>query len=42
VTVVGNLQNYPEDLLPRLKAAGRKIDVITGDGTKIASELAER
>lgn len=42
VTVVGNLQNYPEDLLSRLKKSGCEIDLINGDGTKIASELAER
>ncbi len=42
VTVVGNPQNYPEDLLPRLKNAGCKVEQISGDGTKIASELIER
>jgi hypothetical protein len=42
VTIVGNPQNYPEDLLRRLQKAGCKIEQIDGDGTKIASELAER
>lgn len=42
VTVVGNPQNYPEDLLSRLRKAGCKVEQISGDGTKIASELAER
>lgn len=42
VTIVGNAQNYPEDLLHRLENAGCKIEQINGDGTKIASELAER
>ncbi len=42
VTVVGNPQNFPEDLLRRLTKAGCKIDQIYGDGTKIATELAER
>jgi len=42
VTVVGNPQNYPEDLLPRLRKAGCKVEQISGDGTQIASELAER
>lgn len=42
VTVVGNPQNYPEDLLPRLQKAGCMVEQISGDGTKIASELIER
>jgi hypothetical protein len=42
VTVVGNSQNFPEDLLGRLQKAGCRVDQISGDGTKIASELAER
>jgi hypothetical protein len=42
VTVVGGAQHYPEDLLARLESAGCEIERIDGDGTKIASELAER
>lgn len=42
VTVVGNTQNFPEDLLDRLQEAGCCVDLIHGDGTKIATELAER
>jgi hypothetical protein len=42
VTVVGGPQHYPEDLLPRLQKAGCRIEQIDGDGTKIASLLAER
>jgi hypothetical protein len=42
VTIVGNPQNYPEDLLDRLKKAGCWIEQINGDGTNIASQLAER
>lgn len=42
VTVIGNPQNYPDDLMRRLTNAGCKIDQIYGDGTKIATELAER
>lgn len=42
VTIVGNAQNYPEDLLKRLQSAGCLIEQISGDGTNIASELAER
>ncbi len=42
VTVVGNAQNYPEDLLSRLQNAGCYIEQIGGDGTNIASELSVR
>lgn len=42
VTVVGAVQNFPEDTLNRLKQAGCKIEQIDGDGTQIATELAER
>ncbi len=42
VTVVGNPQNYPEDLLFRLQKAGCQIEQIGGDGTNIATELSER
>lgn len=42
VTVVGGKQHYPEDLLERLQKAGCRIEQINGDGTNIASQLAER
>ncbi len=42
VTVVGNPQNYPEDLLSRLQKAGCYIEQIGGDGTNIATELSVR
>jgi hypothetical protein len=42
VTVVGNPQNYPEDLLSRLQKAGCYIEQIGGDGMNIATELAVR
>ncbi len=42
VTVVGGMQHYPEDLLERLQKAGSRVEQITGDGTNIASQLAER
>lgn len=42
VTVVGNAQNYPENLLDRLQKAGCYIEQIGGDGTNIATELSVR
>jgi hypothetical protein len=42
VTVVGNEHNFPEDLLARLERAGCQVEQIRGDGTNIATELAER
>jgi len=42
VTVVGNPQNYPDDLLNRLQKAGCLIEQIGGDGTNIATELSTR
>lgn len=42
VTVVGNALNYPEDLIERLQKAGCIVEQINGDGTNIASQLAER
>lgn len=42
VTVVGNVQNYSEDLLSRLTQAGCVVEQIIGDGTFIATQLAER
>lgn len=42
VTVVGNANNFPEDLFGNLERAGCLIEQISGDGTNIATELAER
>jgi hypothetical protein len=42
VTVVGNGQNFPEDLFVRLQKAGCWVEQISGDGINIATELAER
>lgn len=42
VTVVGNAHNYPEDMIHRLESAGCVVEQIAGDGTDIATKLAER
>lgn len=42
VTIVGSTHHYPEDFLDRLRAAGCSVEQIDGDGTNIATELAER
>ena len=42
VTAIGNDQTFPEELLDRLRSAGCKVERIDGDGTTIASKLAER
>jgi hypothetical protein len=42
VTVIGDETVYPEDALNRLRQAGCKVERIQGDGTTIASLLAER
>lgn len=42
VTVVGSAQNFSEGVIERLQNAGCKIERIDGDGTQIATELAER
>lgn len=42
VTVVGNSQSYPEDFILRLEKAGCLVEQIAGDGTHIATQLAER
>ena len=42
VTVVGGLQSFPEDSLQFLRTSGCVVDRISGDGTTIASQLAER
>ncbi|MEM5775190.1 MAG: hypothetical protein AAGU05_09340, partial [Anaerolineaceae bacterium] len=42
VTVVGNAQSFPEDLLEKLRATGCDVERIQGDGGSIASQLATR
>lgn len=42
VTVVGNSFNYPENLVEHLQNAGCFVEQISGDGTNIATLLAER
>jgi hypothetical protein len=42
VTVIGNDQNFPDNMLHRLRKAGCWVEHISGDGMKIATELAER
>lgn len=42
VTVIGDETTYPEDTLNRLRQAGCRVERIQGDGTTIASLLAER
>lgn len=42
VTVIGNEQSFPEELLDQLRAAGCSVHRISGDGTSIATQLAER
>jgi hypothetical protein len=42
VTVVGGPQAFPDEVLQPLLDAGCQLDRITGDGTTIASQLAER
>ncbi len=42
VTVVGNAQSFPEELLEKLRATGCDVERIQGDGTSIASQLATR
>lgn len=42
VTVIGDETAYPEEVLNRLRQAGCRVERIQGDGTTIASLLAER
>ena len=42
VTVIGDEAVFPEDALNRLRQAGCRVERINGDGTTIASLLAER
>lgn len=42
VTVVGGPQSFPEETLQYLRDSGCVVERISGDGTSIASQLAER
>jgi hypothetical protein len=42
VTVVGGEQSFSEDALTQLRNAGCQVERISGDGTSIATQLAER
>lgn len=42
VTVIGNPQSIPEEILEDLRQAGCKVERISGDGTSIATQLTER
>jgi hypothetical protein len=42
VTVVGNEQSFSETVLDQLRAAGCSVQRVGGDGTSIATQMAER
>ena len=42
VTVIGNTQVFPESDLDQLRNSGCRVERISGDGTSIATQLAER
>jgi hypothetical protein len=42
VTVIGGIQSFSEDDLNTLRTAGCEVERIAGDGTSIATQLAER
>lgn len=42
VTVVGGVEHFPETALENLRSAGCRVDRISGDGTSIATQLAEK
>ena len=42
VTVIGNTQTFPETLLDQLRQVGCLVERISGDGTSVATQLAER
>lgn len=42
VTVIGGEQTFPEEVLNGLRASGSNVVRISGDGTSIATQLAER
>lgn len=42
VTVIGNPQSIPEEILEDIRQSGSIVERISGDGTSIATQLAER
>ena len=42
VTVVGGVEQFPETALENLRSAGCRVERISGDGTSIATQLAEK
>ena len=42
VTVIGNQDSFPEEILERLRASGCNVERISGDGTNIATILSMR
>lgn len=42
VTIIGNHQTFPDEIIERLRASGCEVERISGDGTTIATELAKR
>jgi hypothetical protein len=42
VTVVGDDEQFPESALEQLRNAGCRVERISGDGTSIATQLAEK
>jgi hypothetical protein len=42
VTVVGDTEQFPESALNQLRNSGCRVERITGDGTSIATQLAEK
>ena len=42
VTVVGDEEQFPESALDQLRSAGCRVERINGDGTSIATQLAEK
>jgi hypothetical protein len=42
VTVVGDTDQFPEKALENLRSAGCRVERISGDGTSIATQLAEK
>ena len=42
VTIIGNHHSFPEESLEALRQSGCQVERISGDGTSIATQLAER
>ncbi len=42
VTVIGNSVSFTDETLDQLRACGCQVERISGDGTSIATQLAER